>query len=94
MTYQYSIFFLFFEWYSGKHPCLICHANSDEIQLPPTERTSIMRTLETLDRDLKKFQEEFGGDSKMAKLANNVIGERLFNVSLDQVINLSDKKNY
>ena len=34
-----------------------------------------MRTLETLDRDLKKFQEEFGGDLKMAKLANNVIWE-------------------
>ena len=43
------------------------------------------KTLKTLDRDLTKFQQEHSGILKNAKLCNNVIGERLFNVPLDQV---------
>ena len=43
-----------------------------------------LRTLESLTDDLQKFQEN-GNDLKTAKLHNNVIHERLFNVSLDQM---------
>ena len=41
------------------------------------------RTLTTLDDDLCRFQNEFN------EFCNNVIGERLFNVPLNQVYNKS-----
>lgn len=43
-----------------------------------------MRSLKTLDLSLAKFNNH-GADPKFAKLCDNVIDQRLFNVPLDQV---------
>ena len=66
---------------------MFCHITKDELQLSPEQRTEIstLRSLETLDRDLETFLNEFDGDIKKAKFANNVIKERLFNIPIDQV---------
>jgi len=44
-----------------------------------------LRTLKTLDDDLNRFQTDYNSNLKNAKFCNNVIGERLFNVPLNQV---------
>lgn len=67
----------------GKHPCLFCDATKEQLKNPDGKIFS-QRTLETLDQDLKDFQDN-GGNLKEAKAYNNVIEERLFNVPLDQV---------
>lgn len=43
-----------------------------------------LRTLESLDKSLKRFRDD-GGDLGKAKEFNNVIEERIFNIPLDQV---------
>jgi len=43
------------------------------------------RTLSTLDEDLDHMTHIYNGDTKKAKLCNNVIGKRVFNVPIDQV---------
>jgi len=43
------------------------------------------RTLSTLDKDLDHMTHTYNGDTKKAKLCNNVIGKRVFNVPIDQV---------
>ncbi|XP_047124751.2 uncharacterized protein LOC105844462 [Hydra vulgaris] len=43
-----------------------------------------MRSLETLDSHLEKYKNH-GSDPKFAKLCDNVIDQRLFNVPLDQI---------
>ena len=50
----------------------------------PSERTTALRTLETLDATLAEFNND-GADLKKAKHFYNVIEPRLFNVPLDQV---------
>lgn len=43
------------------------------------------RTLKSMDEDLKKFNDELNGVLSNAKHANNVIGERFYDIDLDQV---------
>ena len=38
-----------------------------------------------MQKDLEKFRNEFGGNIKKAKEANNVIDEPYYNIELDQV---------
>ena len=76
-------------FFSGRHPCLLCQISKAEMQISPENRTKqpVLRTLETLDENLKKFLES-GGDLKNAKHFFNVIEPRLVNVPLDQVSRL------
>ena len=72
---------------SGKHPCLWCTVTSEEMQLPPAQRTAaaIERTLESMKNDLATFRGRYKGNLKNAMNANNVIDEPFFNIPLDQV---------
>ncbi|XP_057291582.1 uncharacterized protein LOC130614187 [Hydractinia symbiolongicarpus] len=45
---------------------------------------SEFRTLDTLKRDFENFNED-GGNIKKAKFFNNVIGQPMFNIPIDQV---------
>ena len=54
-------------------------------QLPIASRPACAkRTLETLKRDYAKFRAN-GGNIRHAKNFNNVIGEAMFDIPLDQV---------
>ena len=72
---------------SGKHPCLWCTVTSQQMQLPPSQRTVEVeeRTLESLESDHTKFQENYKGNLKNAMDANNVIDKPFFKIPLDQV---------
>ena len=72
---------------SGKHPCLWCTVTSQQMQLPPSQRTVavVERTLESMKSDLTTFREKFKGNLKNAMDANNVIDEPFFNIPLNQV---------
>lgn len=63
---------------------MFCRATRDEIQKYPSERTTTLRSLDSLDATLEEFNND-GGDLKKAKHFFNVIEPRLFNVPLDQV---------
>ena len=65
---------------AGKFPCLWCTYSTDEIQHPEPQRGNACeyRSLDTLNKDLGKFREEFGSELKKAKKANNVIDEPFF----------------
>ena len=57
-----------------------------ELQKPPSAREeSPLRTLETLERDFKAFQEKGKGDISVAKEYNNVIRQRMLDIPLDMV---------
>ena len=65
---------------AGKFPCLWCTYSTDEIQHPEPQRgnASEYRSLDTLNRDLGKFREEFESELKKEKKANNVIDVPFF----------------
>lgn len=64
-----------------------CDGTYEEIQVEPAmrQRSFVARSLQTLDHDLDRFTREGRGNIKVAKLYNNVIRERLFDVPLNQV---------
>ncbi len=57
------------------------------MKIAPEDRaeTTVMRTLESMKKDLEKFRKEYKGNIKHAKKANNVIDEPYFDIALDQV---------
>ena len=57
------------------------------MRIDPENRINelVLRSLESMKRDLEKFQIQLKGNVKNAKLANNVIDEPYYNISLDQV---------
>jgi len=70
----------------GKFCCLFCHIQKDQLKIPVDVRGRLeKRTLSTLDKDLDHMTHTYNGDTKKAKLCNNVIGKRVFNVPIDQV---------
>ena len=57
------------------------------MRIDPENRINelVLRSLESMKHDLEKFQIQLKGNVKNAKLANNVIDEPYYNISLDQV---------
>ena len=68
----------------GRHSCLFCNITSQGMSNPINDNIEL-RPLKTLDLSLAKFYNH-GADPKSAKLCENVIDQRLFNVPLDQVL--------
>ncbi|XP_047136315.1 uncharacterized protein LOC105850584 [Hydra vulgaris] len=68
---------------TGRHPCLFCNITRQGMSTPIKDNIE-MRSLETLDSHLEKYKNH-GSDPKFAKLCDNVIDQRLFNVPLDQI---------
>ena len=60
---------------NGKYPCLWCTISTQEMQVPKESLGNLpeKRTLEHFKDNLRKFQNEFGGDTKYAKQCFNVI---------------------
>ncbi|XP_066926723.1 uncharacterized protein [Clytia hemisphaerica] len=68
---------------SGRYPCLFCTITKSQLKIPRSQRNCMLRTLDSLDEKLQEFQKH--DDKAKAKFYENVIGERIFNVPLDQV---------
>lgn len=69
----------------GKHNCLWCLITSSELKIPLDVRgRKVTRSLDTLWSDNRRFQEA-GGNITKAKLFNNVIGEPILDIPLDNV---------
>ena len=69
----------------GRHSCLFCLITKDEMKISRNNRnTLVQQSLTTLCQDLTQFQDN-GSNLKKAKFHNNVIGDYLFEVPLDQV---------
>jgi len=49
------------------------------------QRNTNLRSIKTLQQDLVKFNTDGHGDTKVAKMYNNVIEEFIFDVPLNQV---------
>ena len=65
----------------GRHPCLWCTINTEEMKVPREERAPVApRTLDSLQADLLLFQTAGNGDLKKAKNYNNVIGPYFFHI--------------
>ena len=72
---------------SGRHPCLWCHISSDMMNVPSSLRLNkfSLRTLESLQNNLKDFHEIYQDNLKYAKNVFNVINEVFFDIPLEQV---------
>ncbi|XP_022111146.1 uncharacterized protein LOC110990446 [Acanthaster planci] len=69
----------------GRHCCLYCNINKDNMWLPRGERPpSQQRTLESLNQDLHRFKTA-GSNISKAEHFNNVINEPMFAIPLTQV---------
>ena len=76
---------LYMCYFLGRHNCLWCHIVSGQLAVPPAARGQCReRTVETLRKDYEGFVAA-GGDLKVAKLHNNVIGECILDIPLDNV---------
>ncbi len=70
----------------GRHNCLWCHIPGSMLKVPPSQRKSYQpRSLDTLKHDHARFLSEAHGDLKQAKNYNNVIGDIMFEIPIDQV---------
>ncbi len=70
----------------GRHCCVWCTITSADLIKPLSKRNlSPLRSLETLNEDLRKFMQESGGDINKAKFHNNVIGPAMLDIPLDMV---------
>ncbi len=70
----------------GRHNCLWCHIPGSMLKVPLSQRKSCQpRSLETLKHDHARFLSEAHGDLKQAKNYNNVIGDIMFEIPIDQV---------
>ncbi len=70
----------------GRHNCLWCTIPSSKLVEPLASRGSFpARTLDSLKADHSRFTSEGHGNLKREKLFNNVIGEALFVIPLDNV---------
>ena len=70
----------------GRHCCLWCDITYEQMQTSRDLRgASPEWSLDILSRDYQHFVTTGRGNIKVAKLYNNVIRERLFDVPLDQV---------
>ena len=65
---------------SGRHPCLWCHISSDMMNVPSSLRlnTFSLRTLESLQNNLKDFHEIYQDNLRYAKNVFNVVNEVFF----------------
>ena len=72
---------------SGRHPCLWCEISSDMMKVTLSDRVGKypLRTLESLDKNLGTFKNNYDSNLKKAKFCFNMIGNRFFNVPLSQV---------
>ena len=72
---------------SGIHPCLWCHISSGMMNVPSSLRLNkfSLRTLESLQNNLKDFHEIYQDNLNYAKNVFNVINEVFFDIPLEQV---------
>ena len=69
----------------GRHCCLWCTIPSSQLKVPLQQRGRFpARSLETLKSDYADFVST-GYDPKQAKECNNVIGEYIFDIPLENV---------
>ncbi|XP_065657419.1 uncharacterized protein LOC136082323 isoform X2 [Hydra vulgaris] len=66
---------------TGRHVCLLCNVTRQGMSTHIKNNIE-MQSLETLDSRLEKFKNH-GSEPKFAKLCDNVIDQKLFNVPLD-----------
>ena len=71
-------------YYTGRHCCLWCSIPSDQLKVPRRKRVVTTRTLDTLTQKFREYEDK-GGNLKLAKFCDNVIGKRFFNIPLTQV---------
>ncbi len=80
------------KYYEGRHNCLWCLIPSAKLRDPLAQRGSFpLRTLETLQSDYGRFTSQGHGFLKYAKDYNNVIGESILEIPLDNVKIIPDK---
>ena len=84
-----NIYLIFYMGYTlGRHPCLWCSINTEQMKHPREERAAApLRTLNSLESDLLQFQTAGNGDLKQAK-KYNVINQYFFKIPLTQVTTL------
>lgn len=74
------------ELVSGRHNCLWCLITSNQLKIPLAQRGRMAeRNLGLLHDDHQRFLSEVGGDLSKAKHYNNVIGEPILEIPLDNV---------
>ena len=72
---------------SGRHPCLWCHISSDMMNVRRSLHLNkfSLRTLDSLQNNLKDCHEFYQDNLKYAKNVFNVINEVFFDIPLEQV---------
>ena len=68
----------------GRHCCLWCHIQQDQLKLVPSTVPMVERSLETIIADNQRFMAA-GGNVKRVKEFNSALHEPFFNLPLDQV---------
>ena len=72
--------------YLGRYPCLWCAIRADEMKVPRHVRGQCPScTLESLDFNFQQFQTAGRGDTRQAKIFNNVVSRPFFDIPLNQV---------
>ena len=75
-----------FNFLKGRHNCLWCHITSANLSKHLVKRGYLQpRSVQTLKDDYPRFTSLSHGDLKAAKFYNNVIGETIFDIPLDNV---------
>ena len=91
----YTYYFILTSAYDsplGRHNCLWCLIPSSKLVEPVVQRGSFpARSLESLKADHTRFTSQGRGKLRQAKNFNNVIGEAIFDIPLDNVRNIFKK---
>ena len=92
---SYTCTFTHVYFTKGRHCCLWCHIQYDQLKDPPLVRGPVhLRTVDTIRNDHQRFLSD-GGNLKRAKFFNNAINLPFFpSIPLEQVRNLKHTCKY